>query len=479
MSRSSTLVRLSSLFLLLAAMAIPGRAAILWRDIEPVLAHENGNGTNILPGTVKRDDTARDTLYFKFRVNPLSDASYEPYMAGFQLFEGDHERLGVGNSLKAWAYSAFNTDETGTNNTVSGDMDLRSANPELYQPVSYELPHRGIERTIIFKVQFVPGGDDLVTVWVNPNLRPGATEENQPQSLTTHFSARCSFDQIHLRHKGNGDGWVFSHMAIATSFDDFIVTPVWETWWFMTLLASALIVWVGVTVRIIEKRKFQRQLQRAEQERALERERARIAQDLHDDLGSSLTRLTLLSGLVNADKDNPEQVAAHASKLSQAADQTVRALEEIVWAVRPDSDTLQSLADYIAHFANELFDGNATRCRLDLPHDLPALPLPPEMRHNIFLIVKEALTNALKHAGAREVQLRAKVTGHTLEILVHDDGRGFDPPSLVEGLRNGLGNMRRRAEVIGGKLEWQSAPGAGTAVKLTVPLHDGMNSRRS
>ena len=178
-------------------------------------------------------------------------------------------------------------------------------------------------------------------------------------------------------------------------------------------MAVVLLVGVGATVRIMEKRKFQLQLQRAEQESALERERARIAQDLHDDLGSSLTRLSLLSGLIKADKDNPEQVEAHAGKLAQSADQTVRALEEIVWAVRPGSDTLQSLVEYIAHFANELFEGNATRCRLDLPHDLPARPLPPDVRHNIFLIVKEALTNALKHAGAGEVRVHGQgVRGH-------------------------------------------------------------------
>ena len=124
-------------------------------------------------------------------------------------------------------------------------------------------------------------------------------------------------------------------MAIATSFDDFVVVRFWQTWWFITLAASAVLVGVGATVRVVEKRKFRLQLQRAEQDSALERERARIAQDLHDDLGSSLTRISLLSGLLRADKDHPDQVEAHAAKLIQSADQTVRALEEIVWAVRP------------------------------------------------------------------------------------------------------------------------------------------------
>jgi signal transduction histidine kinase len=479
MSRSSAIFNLSGALLLLATLATPARAGILWSDPGPTLVRENGEGTNILRDVVKRDGSANDTLYFKFRVNPLSDVNMKPYPAGFQLFQGGKERLGIGNSLKAWDYSAFNTGGIDTNNAVPGDVELRSASPASYEPgrfFSYELPRRGIWRTIVFKVQYVPGGDDLVTVWLNPDLNLGAMEESQLKELTTKFKADASFDQIHLRHHGDGDGWVFSDMAIATSFNDFVVRHFWQKWWFIMLATLGLLAGVGTAVRVIEEKKLQLQLQRADQERALERERARIAQDLHDDLGSSLTRLSLLSGLIKADKDNPELVEAHAVKLARSADQTVRALEEIVWAVQPGSDSLQSLADYIAHFVNELFDGNTTHCRLDLPHDLPDMPLPPNMRHNIFLIVKEALTNALKHAAAGEVQVRAKVSGNTLEILVHDDGTGFNPVPPLEDKRNGLGNMRRRAAAIGGTLELQSAPGKGTTVRLAVKLPSGSGS---
>jgi signal transduction histidine kinase len=134
---------------------------------------------------------------------------------------------------------------------------------------------------------------------------------------------------------------------------------------------------------------------------------------------------------------------------------------------------LQSLMDYIAHFANELYDGNAAHCRLDLPSDMPALPLPPDTRHNIFLIVKEALTNALKHAKAKEVHVQAKLSGQKLEILVADDGKGFDPATLAEGWRNGMGNMRRRAAAMNAKLDLQSTPAKGTTVTLSVDLGNG------
>jgi signal transduction histidine kinase/ligand-binding sensor domain-containing protein len=243
----------------------------------------------------------------------------------------------------------------------------------------------------------------------------------------------------------------------------------WQAPWFLSLGAFGLLALVGGAGRLVGKRKHQRRLKHVEQERALERERTRIAQDLHDDLGSSLTRISLLSDLTRADKDNPALVETHANKISQSAGQTVRALEEIVWALRPGSDSLQSLVEYIAHFANEMFEGDIARCRLDLPHDLPSRPLPPEMRHNIFLVVKEALTNALKHASAKEVRVQAKASGSWLEILVQDDGRGFEAqPSPAKNQRHGLSNMRRRAEAMGGTLVVDSRPGEGTTVALRV-----------
>ncbi len=203
----------------------PASAVVLWSDLGATLAQNNGAGNDLLGGAVKRDESASDTLYFKFHVDPLSDASTEEYLAAFELYEGDDERLAVGNSLKAWGYSAFNTETTGKLNTVFGDVDLRSARPELFDPgvfLPYERVRRGIECTIVFKVQYVPGGSDQVTVWLNPDLEPGASEQSQSESLTTRFTANASFNQIRLRHKGGGGGWTFSDMAIATAFGDFV-----------------------------------------------------------------------------------------------------------------------------------------------------------------------------------------------------------------------------------------------------------------
>ena len=181
---------LAVLTFLLGIFSPAARATVLWSDSGKVLIHENGAGADLLHGAVQRGGAASDTLYFKFHIDPLSDVGTEEYLAGLQFFEGDAEKFGVGNSLKAYGYSAFRTAEQGTNNNVFGDVDLRSASPEAFETgktVSYELPRRGQGRTLVFKVQYVPGGEDNVTVWMNPDLTPGATEENQPEQLTTHF----------------------------------------------------------------------------------------------------------------------------------------------------------------------------------------------------------------------------------------------------------------------------------------------------
>ena len=211
--------------LLMLAWTNSSRAVLLWSDLGSTQVHETGLGNDILKGALRRDDSSTDTLYFKFHVDPQSGASTELYFAAFQLFEGTHERLAMGNALNAYAYSAFATGQVGPSNQVVEYIDLKSSNPEpsgigTFQ--IYETVHVSIERTIVFKVQYFAGGDDLVTVWLDPDLRPGATEESQLPALTTQFKAHASFDQIHLRHGGGGDGWTFSEMAIATSFNDFV-----------------------------------------------------------------------------------------------------------------------------------------------------------------------------------------------------------------------------------------------------------------
>jgi len=467
------LLRIGSVAGMLALTCGGLRAELLWSDLEPRVIHDTPVGKDILGGAVSRDDTASDVLYFRLEVDPLSDVGSEEYFALFQLVEDGANRLAMGNAPDAWGYSACYTSETGPYNEVPGEYDLKSAHPEaagLGEFKPYELPRYNHPCTIVFRVQYVPGADDLVTVWLNPDLGQGATDENQEDALTTRFTANASFNEVRPRHEGGGNGWIFSDMAIATSFADFVIVRFWQRWWFATLSALLVLAFVVLSVRLVEQRKYQRQLQVAEQQRAVESERARIARDLHDELGSSLARISLLSNLVRLDKDQPLEVEAHALKLGQSADQTVRSLEEIVWAVRPGSDSLQGLMDYIAHFADEFSTDAAVRCRLNLPPDLPDRHLAPDLRHNIFLVVKEALTNAVRHSAATEVSVKAEMRGSALEVQVQDNGHGFDPAKADTTHHNGLRNMQRRADTIGGRLEIRSETGKGTWVVLRTPL---------
>ena len=192
--------------LVLAALAGSCGAAVLYSNAGPITANETGLGTNLAGFGLSRDNAASDTLYFRYFLgSPASNSTNENYFAAMQLFEAGAERLGVGNAWGAWAYSAFGV--------TGGDRDLNSSTPEAGQ--TYQLV-RGTDNTlIVFRIDYVPGGDDNVTVWLNPNL--SLTEASQPASLRTTFAANASFNELRLREGAGGAGWTFSDMAVATS----------------------------------------------------------------------------------------------------------------------------------------------------------------------------------------------------------------------------------------------------------------------
>ena len=250
-----------------------------------------------------------------------------------------------------------------------------------------------------------------------------------------------------------------------------LVPHVWQTWWFLCLAALAAVGSVGGTAAYLTRIASRRRLARLQQQHALEKERTRIARDIHDDLGSSLTHISMLSELAEADQANPKEVETHVRKIAASARETVRSLDEIVWAVSPENDTWNSLAEYLSEFANEFFGGTGIRCRLEMPMDMPPGPLPSEVRHSLFLTLKEALNNALKHGHPSEVRISMSHSRAMVEITIADDGQGFalEPGDSGAG-GNGLRNMRERIENLHGEFRLETAPGKGTCIRLRVPV---------
>jgi signal transduction histidine kinase len=220
----------------------------------------------------------------------------------------------------------------------------------------------------------------------------------------------------------------------------------------------------------ISRRRLRRRLEAAERQQAIERERTRIAKDIHDHLGANLTRISLLSQSAHGDLQNPAQAATQLDRIYDTTRDLTRAMDEIVWAVNPQHDSLDSLASYLGNFAQDYLVPLGVRCRLEVPLHLPHWPITAETRHNIFLAFKEALNNIVKHSRATEVSIDLATGEENFTLTIRDNGKGFDPSAVKpkHGRGNGLKNMTQRMEKIVGHCEIKCAPVSGTEIKFTL-----------
>ena len=295
-------------------------------------------------------------------------------------------------------------------------------------------------------------------------------------SRRTAFYSRLPAGPYRFRVIACNDDGVWNTDGVSLAFT---VAPFfWQTWWFTLSSILAALTAVALLARYLTRRRMQRQIEQMERKHEIERERARIAQDIHDDVGASLSRIAMLSQPARSDLAAPERTAAMLSRIYTTAREVTRALDEIVWAVDPRHDTLDSLVDYMGKFAQNFLAAANVRCRLDLPVEVPAWPLTAETRHNLFLAFKEALNNAAKHAGSDEVRISVGLRPDSFVLVVKDNGRGFDParanPTESDRVTSGSGlvNMKGRLDRIGGRCEIISANGEGTSVSFVVGAAD-------
>ncbi len=251
----------------------------------------------------------------------------------------------------------------------------------------------------------------------------------------------------------------------------FTVLPhAWQTMWFRGLVVTVVIGGSSWVVRFAAVRRLRRRLRQLEERHTVEQERIRIARDIHDELGANLTRITLLTELGRNHWNQPEVLQTDLRRISATAREAVRSMDSIVWAINPQNDTLDHFINYLAQFAGEFLREAGLRCRLDLPTTVAERELSAEVRHHLLLVVKEALNNVVRHARATEVRLGLVVAGDELSLMVSDDGCGLPVRKDGEGRHDGLGNMRRRMEDLGGTCALESVPGSGTTLRFQLRL---------
>jgi signal transduction histidine kinase/ligand-binding sensor domain-containing protein len=313
----------------------------------------------------------------------------------------------------------------------------------------FEFRYTGLSLVSSDRVQFRYRLEGADADWVEAGTRRSAQYNLLPPGRYQFRVIACNSDRV----------WNELGAALTVK----IRPHIYETLWFRVLAGLAAGGLVAFGVRHAVTRRLDRQLEQLARQQAVERERARIAKDIHDDLGANLTLIAVLGGLAKQEK-----AGERIEKMASTARQAVKSLDEIVWAVNPRNDTLAHLIDYTGQFAADYLRAVGIRCRLDVCEPAPPREVSSSLRHNVFLAVKEALQNIVKHARASEVWLRVRATNRGLRVVIEDNGCGFEQ-APQDALADGLRNMRQRMQEVNGQCRIQSRVGAGTEIILDVP----------
>lgn len=332
---------------------------------------------------------------------------------------------------------------------------------------------------IVAKYEWVEGEtNDVVTLWVNPESI-GATEDATNKVFTS--AGRDGAGAAGRLTLSRGPNVNIDELRIGQSWAE--VTPPQATSQnllaMVGVLGGVLVVaglWITMLRRKVKERSAAlaaqvRERQKAEHQRLMEQERARIAHDLHDELGADIAEISMLATRAQDDVANGAGGQQCLSQMVDKSRQMVAKLEEIVWAMNPEHDSLGDLVSYFSFFADRFLSLANIRLTVDTSEAAANLAVDARVRHQLFLGFKEALTNVVKHSGANEVRLMVRVADETLRVEVADNGGGLRTPDAASGAHEGIANMRRRMEKLGGQFEIADAPGQGTTVKFLVPLN--------
>ncbi len=349
-------------------------------------------------------------------------------------------------------------------NDMASDEEIAAEIPKVVIPPGLhdlEFRYTGLSRSGSPLLQFKYRLAGIQTDWHDANIERVARYNYLPPGKYI-FQVRA----------GNSDDvWGETSAALQVELQPFFYQTIWFRW----AVGLALTASIGLVVWKVSRRRMRQKLARLAQQNEIERDRIRIARDMHDEIGSKLARISYISELVRENEAHSGTASAQINAIAETSRDVLQSLDEIVWAVNPHNDTLQHLAAYLSQYAHDYFQSTSVNCAVKMPMNLPQHPVSSETRHNLFLAFEESLTNVLKHAAARNVEIQMELKPTVFEILITDDGRGLqnaaksgDGSASLNA--NGLVNMRSRLTNIGGEWKIDDAPGKGTRVRLTIPV---------
>jgi signal transduction histidine kinase/ligand-binding sensor domain-containing protein len=246
-----------------------------------------------------------------------------------------------------------------------------------------------------------------------------------------------------------------------------IKAPWWQSWWFRLFALLILVGLMMLVVRNYTNRRLEKQRSELEKTQAIEKERNRISRDMHDDLGSGLTIIAILSEVVKKQLSNPVKAKETLEKIAVSSRDLVDNLQDIIWVLNPQNDTVESLSSYIREYGLKYFEPLSVQLEFDYPEQFSSRHLSEEQRRNIFLTVKESFNNIAKYAWCNKVTVKIAETSTGILLSINDDGKGFDV-NKVRLFANGLKNMHHRIEQVGGSYSISSEPGNGTLTEIKI-----------
>jgi len=245
--------------------------------------------------------------------------------------------------------------------------------------------------------------------------------------------------------------------------------PYWKTWWFRSFSAILVFSILFFIIRYISQRNLKEKILQLEKETAVEKERNRIAQDMHDDLGSGLTKIAILSEVAKKQLQQPEAASVQLEHISDSSRTLVDNLQDIIWMLNSKHDQLDSLVVYIREYATKYFEQSDIHVSFNYPTHIKAVRIPEMQRRNLFMAIKEALNNIAKHAEASQVDISFYLQHDIVNFVISDNGKGFIPDETRK-FANGVKGMQSRMEQLGGTCNINSIPDKGTAITFSLSL---------